>query len=100
MERWESPCLEHNQNKIQLIMIRLLPESWTNSLTDRSDVSKKFLMLIKGIFEIIKCGINVCQASRLLVKYYISKLGGVGGLGLYRFKKSHFLWSGERRENV
>ena len=21
-------------------------------------------------------------------------------LGLYRFKKSHFLWSGERRENV
>ena len=35
-----------------------------------------FLVLIRNRFENLKHGINGCQGSLLLFKYYVSKLGG------------------------
>ena len=44
----------------------------------RDQMFKKiFIMLLKSIFENIKSGINGCQASHPLLKYYVSKFGGV-----------------------
>ena len=43
----------------------------------RDQMSQEILVgVIKSMFENIKCDLNGCRASCLLLEYYVSKLGG------------------------
>ena len=63
--------------QIILKLNEILTESQTYFPTERSDVSKYYLMLMKSMFGIIKPGTNCCRARLLLFKYYVRKLGEV-----------------------
>ena len=55
-----------------LTLVRVC-ESWTNSPTERSDVSK---IIINSLFENIKRTVNCHRASHLLFEYCVCNLGG------------------------
>ena len=79
MRGWKSHGLEQKSKENYTnkhLTNRILPESWTNSITERPDASKIFLILTKSMFKNIKRGIKWSSSKSSYIQVLHQQIRG------------------------